>query len=108
MIVPAIRRKSKYRSKKCGKYDSVREAKRAVELNLLERSGQISNLREQVKFELVPKQDGERSVSYIADFVYIENGIEVVEDVKGFKTREFVIKRKLMLWLHGIRIKVVR
>ena len=47
----------------------------------------------------------ERPVRYVADFVYLENGIEVVEDCKGVRTKEYVIKRKLMLFLKGIRIR---
>jgi hypothetical protein len=47
----------------------------------------------------------EREVAYIADFVYTEDGKRIVEDSKGFKTKDFIIKRKLMLYMHGIRIK---
>lgn len=89
-------------------HDSVKEANRWCELKLLERAGRISDLRRQVKFELIPKQEGERAVYYIADFVYNENGKKVVEDVKskGTKKKEsYIIKRKLMLWVHGIKIK---
>lgn len=74
-------------------------------LKHMERSGKISELRRQVSFEVVPAQKGERPVRYIADFVYNHDGQTVVEDVKGFRTREYVIKRKLMLWVHGIEIK---
>lgn len=86
-------------------HDSIREANRWCELKLLERAGKISDLQRQVKFELIPKQDGERPVYYIADFVYVENGREVVEDAKGKRTKEYIIKRKLMLYFHGIKIK---
>jgi hypothetical protein len=63
-----------------------------------------------VKFELIPAQriDGkvvERACGYVADFVYMENGQQVVEDTKGMRTQEYRLKRKLMLWVHGIRIK---
>jgi hypothetical protein len=80
----------------------------------------------QVKYVLIPAQyetyerygkkgqrlkDGQRVLekecSYIADFVYEENGIEVVEDTKGIKTKDYIIKRKLMLYVHGIRVKEV-
>lgn len=108
-------------------FDSVKEAKRYQELLLLERTGAITNLRRQVKFILIPHQKEtvvrysektgkrlqddcrviERECSYIADFVYIENGKKVVEDTKGFRTPEYRIKKKLMLWVHGIRIKEV-
>lgn len=89
-------------------FDSKREAARWRELRLLERAGEISDLRRQVRYELVPKLPGERPVDYIADFVYRDkDGNEVVEDVKGVRTPVYVIKRKLMLWRHGIRIMEV-
>lgn len=87
-------------------FDSTKEFQRYGVLRLLERAGKISNLRRQVSFELIPKQDGERACTYIADFVYTdENGDLIVEDSKGFRTDAYKIKRKLMLWVHGIRIK---
>lgn len=88
-------------------FDSKREAARYTELKLMQRAGLISDLRRQVKFELIPKQQGERAVSYIADFVYSEDGQTVVEDVKGVRTPVYRIKKKLMLWRHGIRIREV-
>lgn len=89
-------------------FDSMREAARWKELRLMERAGEISDLRRQVRYELVPKLPGERPVDYIADFVYRDkDGNEVVEDVKGVRTPVYVIKRKLMLWRHGIRIREV-
>ena len=89
-------------------FDSKREAARWRELRLLERAGEISDLRRQVRYELVPKLPGERPVDYIADFVYRDkDGNEVVEDVKGVRTPVYVIKRKLMLWRHGVRIREV-
>lgn len=88
-------------------HDSQREANRWCELKLLERAGQIQDLQRQVKFELIPKQQGERAVNYIADFTYTENGKKVVEDTKGMKTKDYIIKRKLMLYIHHIRIKEV-
>lgn len=103
----------KYRNKKITidgvVWDSRREFTRWVELILLLKSGRISDLKRQVKYELIPSQriDGkvvERACSYVADFVYTENGKTVVEDTKGFKTPEYIIKRKLMLYIHGIRI----
>ena len=111
---------NKYRNRKLTingiTYDSVKEARRHAELLLLERAGQITNLRRQVKFVLIPAQriDGkvvEHACSYIADFVYTQNGETVVEDVKGYKKGAaytiFTIKRKLILHVHGIRIKEV-
>lgn len=91
-------------------YASKKEARRAGELKMLQRAGKIYDLREQVRYELVPAQDGERAVHYVADFVYKyvgTDGTEEVEDVKGVRTPEYVIKRKLMLKVHGIRIKEV-
>ena len=95
-------------------FDSAKEAQRWAELKLLERAGQIFELQRQVPFVLVPKQerDGkviERPVVYRADFVYTENGKEVVEDVKSpaTKTKEYILKRKLMLWEYGIQIREV-
>lgn len=91
-------------------FDSVKEYRRFCELRLLERAGAVTDLRRQVKFELIPAQriDGkvvERACSYVADFVYMENGQQVVEDAKGMRTQEYRLKRKLMLWVQGIRIR---
>lgn len=102
---------SKFRNVKTDGYASKKEATRASVLRLMQEAGQIRNLREQVEYELIPKQDGERACSYRADFVYEEfasNGWrEVVEDTKGVKTADYIIKRKLMLFRHGIRIAEV-
>lgn len=86
-------------------HDSIKEANRWCELKLLQRAGKIKDLRRQVKFELLPKQDGERAVSYVADFVYTENGRKIVEDAKGYRTEVYKLKKKMMLYFHGIRIK---
>ena len=86
-------------------HDSQKEANRWCELKLLQRAGKISDLKRQVSYELLPKQDGERAVHYVADFVYVENGREVVEDAKGKRTKEYILKRKMMLYFHGIKIK---
>ncbi len=93
-------------------FDSKREYDRYRELVLLQRAGQISDLKRQVKFELIPSQrvDGkvvERPCTYVADFVYTENGKTVVEDSKGYRTKEYILKRKLMLHIHGIQIREV-
>jgi hypothetical protein len=88
----------------------MKEANRWCELKMLEKAGLIKDLQRQVKFELIPKQDGERAVYYVADFVYVEDGKKIVEDVKSAvtkKNKEYVIKRKLLLWRHGIRIKEI-
>lgn len=93
-------------------FDSVREYRRFCELNLMQRAGVISNLKCQVKYELIPSQrvDGrvvEKACTYIADFVYKKDGQTVVEDAKGHKTEVYRIKKKLMLYVHGIRITEV-
>lgn len=107
-------------------FDSRREYSRYRELKLLERAGVIQGLELQKKYVLVPAQyetferygkkgqrlkDGQKCIekecAYIADFVYIENGQTVVEDTKGMRTKEYIIKRKLMLYVHGLRVKEV-
>ena len=109
-------RQSKYHSRKVTvdgiTFDSVKEAKRWRELSLLERAGVIQNLQRQVKIELIPSQRiggkvVERAASYVADFVYEQDGQTVWEDTKGFKTKDYILKRKLALFMHGIRIKEV-
>lgn len=94
-------------------FDSKKEANRYQELLLLEKAGVIKNLSRQVKFVLIPSQRDEngkvieRECSYKADFKYEEDGKAVVEDVKGFRTKEYIIKRKLLLWQYGIRIREI-
>ncbi len=110
-VAAASRKPGKYHARKSGGYDSRKEHRRAVELKLMQRAGVITNLREQVKFVLIPPQRDdagkllERECSYRADFVYDKAGATVVEDTKGVRTPEYILKRKLMLWRHGIRIK---
>jgi hypothetical protein len=99
---------NKYGNVKVNGYASRREAKRAQELKLLQQAGEISDLKEQVPFELIPKQLGERACKYVADFVYRDhNGITVVEDSKGYANPVWRIKKKLMLQVHGIRVREV-
>ena len=94
---------SKYRNKKTqiGMYvfDSIAESKRYKELALLEKAGQIKGLELQPKFLLQEgfKKNGKtyRKIEYIADFMYIENGKVIIEDVKGMKTDVFKLKRKM-------------
>lgn len=93
-------------------FDSAREARRWQELTLLERCGEITGLQRQVPFELIPTQrEGkkvvERAVVYIADFVYTENGRRIVEDAKGVRTKEYIIKRKLLRYLCGVTVREV-
>lgn len=104
--------KNKYGAERVGSHASKKEHKRAGQLKLMQMAGEISNLREQVSFELIPAQRDkagsliERACRYIADFVYNDKqGNLVVEDTKGVRTKEYRIKRKLMLQVHGIRIK---
>lgn len=122
-------RKNKYNARKV-KVDGIvfasqKEADRWRELKLLERAGKITELQRQVPFLLIPTQREfcneidekkrrfkkgkvlERKCSYYADFVYMQNGKQIVEDAKGKRTDEYVIKRKLMLFLQGIRIREV-
>lgn len=110
--------KTKYKSKKTIidgiTFDSKKEAKRYSELKLLLKSGQITDLELQKEFILLPSRKGEngkvkeRSVKYKADFVYRDkNGKQIVEDTKGFKTAEYIIKRKLMLYIHNIEIQEI-
>lgn len=120
-------RANKYHSRKVIRdgvtFDSRKEYRRYEELLLLQQAGEITNLRRQVKFVLIPTQREpsqigprggvrkgrllEHECSYIADFVYTENGETVVEDTKGMKTKDYIIKRKLMLYVHNIRIREV-
>lgn len=119
--------KPKYRNQKCSydgmTFDSKHERDRYCELRLLQKAEKISDLRCQVSFRLVPEQRGpdtlgprggrrrgrvlEKAVDYVADFVYVKDGQTVVEDAKGVRTKDYIIKRKLMLWLHGIRVQEV-
>lgn len=95
------------------KRDSLAESNRFEELMFLQKSGYIKDLQYQVPFELIPRQQGEnrneRPIKYIADFVYDEKQPDgswkhIVEDKKGHKTKDYIIKRKLMLYIHGISI----
>ena len=93
------------------KFDSKSEAKRYQELKLLERSGQIQNLSLQPRFTLqegflnVDTLDKERKIEYVADFMYTENNETIVEDVKGMKTADYKIKRKLFLFKYQNQYK---
>ena len=112
-------KKSKYRNRKVTvdgiTFDSVKEANRWQELKLLEKAGEIYDLQRQVPFVVIPTQKDdngkviEREVRYVADFTYKEKGslVRVVEDAKGVRTKEYILKRKMLLWRCGIRIKEV-
>lgn len=102
---------NKYRNIRAGIFDSKKEMKRFKQLESLEKQGVIKDLRRQVRYDLLPSQyiDGkcvERGVKYFADFVYIQDGKTIVEDVKSpiSRTKDYIIKRKMMLHIHGIRI----
>ena len=111
-------------------HDSRKEALRWTQLLLLQRAGEITDLKRQVEFLLIPDQrepstevyqkgekkgmpkEGkllERKVVYVADFVYYDHRTneKVVEDTKGVKTKDYIIKRKLMLYIHHIKIKEI-
>lgn len=128
-----MRRQSKYYNIKTRAldgtvFDSHKEARRWDELTLLQRAGKITDLQRQVRYELIPAQyqtyerfskkgerlkDGvrllERKVEYVADFVYTaaETGETIVEDAKGMRTKDYILKRKLMLAVHSIRVREV-
>lgn len=105
--------RSKYHAKKTCvdgiTFDSKREADRYLVLKSMEEDGAIENLRRQVRYELVPAfdMDGKhyRPVYYVADFVYVEDGKEVVEDVKGMKTDAYRLKSKIFARRYGKVIK---
>jgi len=98
-------------------FDSMAEAKRWRDLTWLERGGVIKGLTRQVKYVLTPKQYDEnhklilRESTYIADFVYQENGQLVVEDVKGYRKGDayqlFKLKQKVMYDKYGILVREV-
>lgn len=87
------------------RFASRKEAARYRELRLLEQAGAIQDLHLQVPFVLLPKSQYGRAVKYIADFVYIQGGKQVVEDAKGYRTDVYKLKRRLMAELLGIEIK---
>lgn len=120
---------SKYNNKKTNGYDSKKEWIRSLELKQMQKDGEIFGLEEQKVFELIPAQYkevpivkygkqmyklacAEKSCTYKADFVYYDSPVMdassmIVEDVKGMKTEVYRIKKKLMLHVHGIKIKEV-
>ena len=101
--MPTSQTKSKYRNRKTEldgvTYDSKKEAKRAAELNLMLKNGEIITLARQVRFRLA------KGIEYVADFVYTtKDGQQITEDVKGMKTDVYKLKKKLMKELRGIEI----
>jgi hypothetical protein len=110
--------RNKYGNRKTGSYASVKEAKRAFELQLMQQGKQIRNLKEKTRFLLIPAQYtkppkayriAEHACNYECDFEYEEwtatGWQRVVEDCKGVLTKEYRIKRKLMLFVHGIKVR---
>lgn len=110
---------TKYRNRKTEldgfTFDSRREAERWCELKLMERAGLITDLVRQFPIKLIPAQRDEngkvieRAVGYVADFAYKDtsSGKMIYEDVKGVRTKEYILKRKMCLYFHKIRIKEV-
>ena len=117
--------KTKYGSKKVTfdgiTFDSKKEGMRYLKLREMQKAGEISNLRLQVPYELLPaiwrdevvhlktkdkvvRKLVQRPVHYVADFVYEKDGKEVVEDAKGMRLGEYIVKKKMMLALKGIEI----
>lgn len=95
------------------KFDSIRERNRYIQLHAMEKSGLISELKLQPAYKLKAKIVSKgfpngRELTYRADFSYIENGVLVVEDVKGVETDVFKIKRALVKFFHDIDVKIVR
>lgn len=105
--------RSKYHAKRTSvdgiTFDSKREADRYLVLKSMEEDGAIDGLRRQVRYELIPAFDVDgrhyRPVFYVADFVYMEDGEEVVEDVKGVVTDVYRLKSKLFARRYGKVIK---
>ena len=122
-----FRNKPKYKNRKVNidgvEFDSMKEYWRFAELKQMQAEGKITDLERQVKYILLPaqrepdtigKRGGvkkgkllEREVACYADFVYrlADTGTLIVEDTKGMRTTEYIIKRKMMLYFHKIRIK---
>ncbi len=106
--LPEKKKGHKFKANPCErdgiKFASTKEANRYLELKFLQTHRQISDLKMQVPFDLNP--GGTHTMKYIADFTYNDqDGNYVVEDSKGFKTKDYLKKRRLMLRVHGIKIK---
>jgi hypothetical protein len=97
---------NKYGARRANGSASAKEAARKAELELYQKVGAIRDLKFQTKFELIPKCGKERAVTYTCDFDYIDcdTGQRVVEDSKGFKTQQYIIRRKLLNWIHHIQV----
>ena len=109
-------------------FDSKKEYRRYTELMWMQKAGEIEDLQRQIKFVLIPgqyedtdevytkgkrkgeKKQGtllERECAYYADFTYKVNGELIVEDTKGVRTADYILKRKMMLYFYGVKIKEV-
>lgn len=117
--------RNKYHAKKVEFYgitfDSKKEGLYYLKLKDMERRGEITDLRLQVPYELLPaiyrdevvhlktkdkviKKLIQRAVTYVADFVYVQDGKEVVIDAKGMRLPDYILKKKMMLALKGIEV----
>jgi hypothetical protein len=114
---PPKTKKSKYKNEKAEykglKFDSIGERDHYIELELRQRAGEIRDLKTQVSFEIQPaftdsKGKRIRAITYKADFVYydLKDKRTHVEDFKGFKTKEYLLKKKLLAF-KGIEIEEV-
>ena len=101
--------KPKYGNKKAEANGLLFDSKKEAQFFLqLQQDPTVKAIKTQVVYELIPKQKGERACEYVADFVVeYQSGEIVVYDVKGMRTPLYVVKRKLMLWVHGIKIREV-
>lgn len=112
MVQKVLFSKVKYHNKKCEykglKFDSLKERNHYIVLEHLEKTGQIKDLKRQVKFELQPsfKLNGKtiRAINYIADFTYLKDGVLVVVDTKGFRTKDYLLKKKMFQYKYGMDI----
>lgn len=112
MVTVRIPSYRKYKAERTNGYASGKEMQRAVQLRMWEKAGAICELREQVSYVLIPADDEERAIRYQADFTYRElfangPGPLIVEDVKGFRTPVYKLKKRLMKHIHGITITEV-
>lgn len=96
---------TKYHARPSNGFASKKEERVINDLRLQEKFGLISNLQTQVRYELTPKFGNERASHYIADAVFVEDGKTVVMDCKGFRTREYILKRKFLRYRYGIEIR---
>lgn len=101
-------RNKRFRDENGVLWDSLKEHRRWLDLRLLETAGAIQDLRKKVTFDLLPAamkgHKRMRPLRYIADFVYLEDGLKVVEDAKGYRNELYKLKKRLMWQLLGIEI----